>query len=114
MFLEMKEEDERGWMKPPPTFVNKSNLVILLVYLFVVGMSSHPVNIWDLLLGDPLSDGSVNGGGYRQPSPLSGVIVACGGIDFGWGGETTHHFLPTSAHSHSKHVNQTCLHTRLN
>ena len=74
-------------MKPPPTFVNKSNLVILLVYLFVVGMSSHPVNILDLSLGNPLSDESIDGGGYEQPSPLSGVIVACGGIDFGWGGE---------------------------
>jgi len=100
-------------MKPPPTFINKSNLVILLVYLFVVGMSSHPVNIWDLSLGDPLVDVVGAGGGYRLPLPLSGVIGSCGGIDWWWGGGTTHHITPTYAHIHGEHVNQTCLHTRL-
>ena len=101
-------------MKPPPTFINKSNLVILLVYLFVVGMSSHPVNIWDLSLGDPLVDVVGAGGGYRLPLPLSGVIGSCGGIDWWWGGGTTHHITPTYTHIHGEHVNQTYLHMRLN
>ena len=108
----MEDEDGRGWMKPPPTFLNKRVLVILLVLLVLVGISSHHVKFGDLLPGDPLVGGSDAGGGYGLPPPHSGVTESSGGIDLWWGGGTTHYIPPTSAHAHSKHVNQTCLHTR--
>ena len=112
MFLWMEDEDGRRWMKPPPTFVNKRKLVILLVLLCLVGMSSHYVKFGDLLFGDPLVEGSDAGGGYGLPPPHSGVTGSGGGIDCRWCGEHTHQIPPTYARIQGKHVNQTCLHTR--
>ena len=99
-------------MKPPPTFVNKRKLVILLVLLCLVGMSSHYVKFGDLPFGDPLVEGSDAGGGYGLPPPHSGVTGSGGGIDCRWCGEHTHQIPPTYARIQGKHVNQTCLHTR--
>ena len=99
-------------MKPPLSFSNKGMLIILLVLLFRVGISSHPVQFLDPF-------GEVNlinvgaGGGYRLPPPHSGVTGFCGGCVWEWCGGTTLHTTLMHAHVYGKHVHQTCLYTRL-
>ena len=77
-FFGMKRGGERGWMKPPLPFSNKGILEILLVLLFVVGISSHPVLFLDPFGEVDLVDVGA-GGGYGLPPPLTGVMVSCGG-----------------------------------
>ena len=75
----MKREGERGWMKPPLPFSNKGILILLLVLLFRVGISSHPVLFLDPFGEVDLVDGGF-GGGFEEHPPLSGVGSFCGGI----------------------------------
>ena len=78
----------------------------------MVGISSHPVLFLDPFGEIDLVDGGI-GGGFEEHPPLSGVGAFCGGIVWEWCGGTTHHTTLTHAHVYGKHVNQTCLHTRL-
>ena len=111
-FFGMKREGERGWMKPPLPFSNKGMLIILLVLLFRVGISSHPVQFLDPFGEvDLINVGA--GGGYKLPPPHSGVTGFCGGCVWEWCGGTTLHTTLTHAHVYGKHVHQTCLYTRL-
>ena len=98
-------------MKPPLPFSNKGMLIILLVLLFMVGISSHPVQFLDPFGEVDLMNVRA-GGGYELPPPHSGVTGFCGGCVWGWCGGTTLHTTLTHAHVHGKHVNQMCLHTR--
>src|ERR1700722_3275169 len=111
MFWMMMRGGERGWMKPPLPFSNKGLLLLLLVLLFGVGISSHPVVFLDPFGEVDLVNGGA-GGGLEEHPPHSGVGLLCGGFVWECCGGNTPHTTLTHAHVGGKHVHQTCLHTR--
>ena len=104
----MKREGERGWMKPPLPFSNKGILILLLVLLFRVGISSHPVLFLDPFGEVDLGNGDI-GGCLGEHPPLSGVGLFGGRFVWECCGGNTPHTTRTHVHVHSEHVDQTCL-----